>query len=259
MTTSVKLECLLLHGWGMNHQVWQPVQDMLPDWIQVESIDLPGHGQRSNETLRDIATLVDDIRQQIEQRHSERPLLLVAWSLAALPVFKLLAQDRELVDGLCVVSSNPCFIEQADWPAGIDAQVFEQFAVSLKADFSSTIRRFLSLQVKGSESGRATLRTLREKILQQPVPDHASLDNGLAILKQQDLRAELEQLRLPISWALGGQDGLVKAALVDELKKLTPASEVQLYAKAGHAPFLSHTEEFIQQLESFAAKLVEDS
>ena len=178
--------------------------------------------------------------------------MLVGWSLGALPCLQLASHPSPPCDGLLLVSSNPRFIMGDHWQAGVDSSVFDQFAHSLDADFSGTIRRFLSLQVKGSESGRGILRSLRQRILQQPAPQATSLQAGLRILKQSDLRAQLESIQLPVSWALGEQDGLVKIELADCLRKLMPAAEIRNYKGAGHAPFLSHSEAFAQQLLEFA-------
>ncbi|HEY9201462.1 MAG TPA: pimeloyl-ACP methyl ester esterase BioH [Gammaproteobacteria bacterium] len=248
------VSCLFVHGWGMNRRVWQPLMDSLPEWIDCHAIDLPGHGRRHAESLTDLHALAEDLQQHCAQfKVHDRPLLLVGWSLGALACVQAAAQKETPLqaDGLLLVSSNPCFVAQSGWPHGVDAAVFDQFAESLASDFSGTIRRFLSLQVKGSVSGRQILRELREMILQETEPDAASLQAGLQILKQSDLRAELAQINLPVSWALGGQDGLVKASLAGALSQLMPEAAVECYATAGHAPFLSHSDAFARQLMAF--------
>jgi len=248
----------------MNHTVWQPVLDQLPEWIEAKAIDLPGHGQRFNESFADFNALLEDMRDCCEaHKQAGRPLIVVAWSLGALPFMTLSAKESSLgsplIDALMLVSSNPCFVSRKNWSSGISADVFDQFAISLKADFSGTIRRFLSLQVKGSDSGRRILRDLREKILQQPQPDAKSLDAGLEILKNTDLCDQLQQITKPVSWVLGAQDGLVKAGLANELKTLMQSEEIKVYDKAGHAPFLSHTEEFLQQLTRFVSGVIKNN
>ncbi len=243
----------------MNHTIWQPLLQQLPDWIEAHAIDLPGHGRRYKECFSSLEDLVEDLSQQCDAyKKHQQPLLLVGWSLGALPCLQVARQSPQLVDGLLMTSTTPCFVSRGDWSAGVDVTVFDQFAESLKTDFSGTIRRFLSLQVKGSESGRKLLRELREKILQQPQPDQQSLDAGLSILKQVDLREQLPQISQPVSWALGGQDGLVKIELANVLETLMPAGQIKQYEKAGHAPFLSHAEEFAQQLIDIATSITVD-
>ena len=252
-TSKTIVSCLFVHGWAMNHSVWQPLLDKLPDWIDARAINLPGHGLRQNELLSDFRSLSDDLAEQcVAFKKDNQPLILVGWSLGALPCLQVAIDQLPQIDGLMLVSSTPCFVNRPGWMEGVDVDIFDRFAISLKEDFSGTIRRFLSLQVKGSESGRMILRSLREKILQQPQPDQRCLDAGLEMLKQVDLRSQLQKISMPVNWALGVQDGLVKIELVEALKTLMPHAEViQKYSKAGHAPFLSHTDEFAQQLVIF--------
>ena len=241
-----RVTCLFVHGWAMNSSVWEPLLDKLPDWIDAEVMDLPGHGGRVDESFTNLQNLTDDLQKKCRniklQYNTGQPLYLIGWSLGGLPCIQLAADQSDEVSGLTLVSSNPCFVSKQNWGCGIDASVFEQFSQSLKTDFSGTIRRFLSLQVKGSESGRLVLRNLREKILQQPRPDEATLDAGLEILKQVDLRSQLKKIKLPVNWVFGELDGLVKKQLAKEL------DNSNVINNAGHAAFLSHTEEFAQQL-----------
>jgi len=247
-----RVRCVFVHGWGMNHSVWQPVLNKLPGWIDAELIDLPGHGERCEESFSNLQNLTDDVAEHCQRiKKNNQPLILIGWSLGGLPCLQAAIEKPQNIDAVMLMSSSPCFVAQDDWAYGVEAQVFEQFAESLKTDFSGTIRRFLSLQVKGSESGRIILRNLREKILQQAQPNENSLDAGLAVLKQTDLRKQLAKISQPVCWGLGEQDGLVNAELSRALKLIMQQVDVKIYDKAGHAPFLSHTDEFVQQLVKF--------
>lgn len=243
LTDTQKVSCLFVHGWGMNRTVWQPVIERLPPWIDAHSIDLPGHGQRADESFSNLSSLAHDVKAHCASIKKKRqPLVLVGWSLGGLACLQMAVEQCGDVDALILVSCNPCFVTRENWQYGIKGAVFEQFGESLKKDFSATIRRFLSLQVKGSESSREILRDLREKILQQRQPDESSLEAGLSILQQTDLRDQLKKIKQPVNWLLGGQDGLVKAELAKTLTQVT------VFEKAGHAPFLSHTDLFVERL-----------
>lgn len=248
----LRVSCVFVHGWGMNQTIWQPLLDKLPNWIDVELIDLPGHGERHAESFSNLQDLTDDVAEHCQRvKKTNQPLFLMGWSLGGLACLQVAIEKPQSVDALVLLSSSPCFVTQDGWSYGVEAQVFEQFAEALKTDFSGTIRRFLSLQVKGSESGRVILRSLREKILQQAQPNENSLDAGLNVLKQTDLREQLSTISQPVYWGLGEQDGLVNAELSEALGQMMAQVEVKVYSKAGHAPFLSHTDEFVQQLVEF--------
>jgi len=242
-----KIKCVFVHGWGMNSMVWQPVIECLPDWIEAECIDLPGHGAAHQQTFSTLDDMVDALVQKINQ-----PALWVGWSLGGLAVMQLALRHPEKVTAMMLVASSPCFVHKENWSCAMDDAVFDAFADELEKDFSGTIRRFLTLQVRGSESGRKVLKSLREKILAQPPANIEALRAGLDVLKTTDVRESLKKLNRPASWILGERDTLIKSTLVDELKLMVPFAETSVYKNAAHAPFLSHLEDFSEQLISFA-------
>jgi pimeloyl-[acyl-carrier protein] methyl ester esterase len=247
---SEKIKCVFVHGWGMNKAIWQPVIDQLPEWIEPLAIDLPGHGGASSASF----AILDDLVQALAV-HVDQPALWVGWSLGGLAVTQLALDCPQKVSAMMLVSSSPCFVQKSDWPCGMKADVFDNFAAELEDDFSGTIRRFLALQVQGSDSGREILRGIRQKVLEQTVANPDALRAGLNLLKTIDLRTSLKSLTLPVSWQLGKRDALVKVALADELAQLMPRSEMTVYERAAHAPFLSHLNQFVDELTHFAKKL----
>ena len=249
--TEAKLRCVFVHGWGMNHAVWQPVVDALPAWIEPLCVDLPGHGHNSRRDFSSLGELASALHDEVDA-----PAMWVGWSLGGLAVLQLALHYPQSVKAALMVSSSPCFVAREDWPCGMPAEVFEDFAEALESDYAGTIRRFLSLQVKGSASGRRILKTLRERILQLPAANIAALRSGLSVLQHTDFRAQLGQLDMPFVWMLGAQDGLVSAALAAQLVELQPSAELGVIEKAAHAPFLSHGDVFNQRLISMAEKLV---
>ncbi|HEY9052798.1 MAG TPA: pimeloyl-ACP methyl ester esterase BioH [Gammaproteobacteria bacterium] len=251
-TPKKKLKCIFVHGWGMNRVIWQPVINSLPDWIEPVLVDLPGHGQRTSESFTSLAELAGSL-----QSYAEEPALWVGWSLGGMAVTQLALDCPEKVAAMLLVSNSPCFVKRDDWQAGMEAEVFDTFAADLENDFAITIQRFLSLQVRGSESGRNLLRHLRKEILAQPPANINALRSGLQLLKTVDLRGAMHTLCMPTQWVLGERDTLVDVTLANELADIMPRSAVHVVVNTGHAPFLSHLDEFSEQLISFA-KLIHE-
>lgn len=245
-----KVTCVFVHGWAMNGAVWQACFDLLPEWIDVIQVDLPGHGTMASvkaETLNDyvqaLAALVN------------RPVIWVGWSLGGLAVLKLATDYPERVAGLFMVASNPCFVQKDNWPCAVDKDVFEMFACSLEKDIEATIKRFLALQVKGSGVAMSTVRELQQSLQQRGRASASALRAGLEILATTDLRKDLAYVNCPITWLLGGRDTLVPVALAGALKELQPGIKNVIEKKAAHAPFISHPENFTKVLVDFAEDL----
>ncbi len=245
-----KVTCVFVHGWAMNGAVWESCFDLLPDWIDVIQVDLPGHG-----TMADVkAESINDYVQALAALVN-RPVIWVGWSLGGLAVLQLVRDYPERVAGLFMVASTPCFVQKEDWPCAVDKNVFELFADSLEKDTDATIKRFLALQVKGSGVTMSTVRQLQQSLQQRGRASIEALRSGLDILATTDLRIELPYLNCPVTWLLGGRDTLVPVSVSEELKTLQPNIKTIIEKEAAHAPFISHPENFAAALIVFAEGL----
>jgi pimeloyl-[acyl-carrier protein] methyl ester esterase len=134
-----------------------------------------------------------------------------------------------------------------------------EFAAGLAQDYKETLQHFLSLQVRGDESARASLRELRESLFAHGEPDTASLATGLSLLRDSDLRARLRQLSVPTLVRAGGYDRLTPAAAGEYLAQHIPGARFELFPKSAHAPFISHGEAFAAAVLHFVQGLHEEA
>jgi pimeloyl-[acyl-carrier protein] methyl ester esterase len=160
-------------------------------------------------------------------------------------------QAPERIARLALVASSPRFVQAPDWPHAIPASVLAQFLDGLQADYRATLNRFLALQVRGSEEAGGTLRELRSLLFAHGEPDPAALAAGLAILRDADLRPGLDSLALPLRFIMGARDTLMPLAAARACTAELPAAELKVIAGAGHAPFLSHRDAFLEALLPF--------
>ncbi|MFW0764880.1 pimeloyl-ACP methyl ester esterase BioH [Trabulsiella odontotermitis] len=233
---------VLLHGWGLNAQVWDCITPELSTHFTLHLVDLPGFGRSRNAG----AMSLDDMAQQVLTMAPEKALWL-GWSLGGLVASQVALTHPERVLALVTVASSPCFGAQGDWP-GIKPDVLSGFQQQLRDDFQRTVARFLALQTMGTESARQDARKLKSAVLSLPMPSEAVLDGGLEILKTVDLRAPLAALSLPFLRLYGRLDGLVPRKIVPLLDAAWPDSQSYIFTKAAHAPFISHPDEFCHVL-----------
>jgi pimeloyl-[acyl-carrier protein] methyl ester esterase len=97
------------------------------------------------------------------------------------------------------------------------------------------------------------LKELKIHVLECPAPSESVLSDGLQILKEQDLRAELAALTCPMLVLLGRRDSLVPVAVAAPLADLSPHLQVDIIQQAGHTPFLSHPMETLQSIRHFVS------
>ena len=235
-------ELVLVHGWGMHAGVWQPWLPTLRQHFRVTIPELPGHGASplTGTTLSDWSEACLAI--------APKQAIWLGWSLGGLVALQDARLVPERVSQLCLMTATPCFVQTDDWTTAVPEAVFHQFADTLRADPVATLRRFLSLQTRGSVQVTSTLRCLQQALMQRPAADLTGLSTGLDLLLQTDLRAELAQLSVPCSWLFGGRDMLVPMTVADHLPECCTVKQVPT---AAHAPFLTHPADCSAWLEPF--------
>ncbi|MCL1138184.1 pimeloyl-ACP methyl ester esterase BioH [Shewanella pneumatophori] len=230
-------DLVILHGWGVNSAVFAPLKYALSDY-RVHFVDLPGFGY-SQVVEGNIHHWLTAIMQQVPQT-----AIWTGWSLGGLVTKLAAAHYPERVSALCTIASSPCFMAREDWP-GIPAEVLGQFASQLTKDLDKTVERFLAIQAMGSQTAKADIKQLRELVLARPSAQQSALAQGLNMLENVDLRAEVAAIKQPWLRVWGRLDGLVPRRVIKAMPQLENSQDLIL-AKASHAPFISHTEEFIE-------------
>lgn len=239
-----RLPLALIHGWGMPSSVFAPIAAALRDGRDVIAPALPGYeGTPPAEPAGDLSAVAARMRAAVPA-----PAVWVGWSLGGLVALAAAAQAPGAVRAVVMVASNPCFVRRRDWGLGLEPDVLTGFAEALATDREGTLKRFLALQTRGAEQAGATLRLLRERIDAAPPPDLAALRGGLEILRGTDLRATLAPPPVPVCGIFGRRDALVPATVADWLAA-QPGCRARTLERAGHAPFLSHPERFVDILD----------
>jgi len=246
------LPLVFIHGWGVNSAVWQPLTAQLTQHYQVITIDLPGFGRNVEQSLTDynLANISQLITTTIKQ-----PAIYIGWSLGGLVATHLALHFPQQVKGLVTVASSPYFMEQRQgdrilWH-GIKKQVLQHFYLQLEDNIKKTLVNFLKIQAMGSANIRQDIKQLQSLLFEFPMPSKQTLALSLALLESADLREDLAKITQPFLRFYGRLDSLVPKASIALINQLSPNSDYYIFNKASHAPFISHTNEFKSQLESW--------
>jgi pimeloyl-[acyl-carrier protein] methyl ester esterase len=179
------------------------------------------------------------------------PVTLCGWSLGGQVALHWAAREPDKVRRLILVASTPCFAEREDWAFGMESAVLEKFAAELEANHAATLRRFIALQLRGSEKERELLAVMRERLFSRGEPDMAALRAGLNILRDADQRAELADIKQPTLVIAGERDKLTPPEASRYMAQTMPTARLVEVAGAAHAPFLSHPEIFVEHVSGF--------
>jgi pimeloyl-[acyl-carrier protein] methyl ester esterase len=248
-TIDLQHDLVMLHGWGMNAAVWDGCPGCWNGLTQ-HRIELPGHGLSPfPAALNDLWTWADACLEAAPEQ-----AIWLGWSLGGLVALAAALRAPKRVAGLILLTATPRFVTAADWTPAMPETTLAQFHDGLSLDPTGTLERFLALQVRGSDAARETLRTLRHELASRPDPDPAALSLGLDLLRDEDLRGRLPDIRCPALWLFGSHDTLVPPGAGERIEILMPGAQARIIRGAAHAPHLSHPNETAQAIASFLSE-----
>jgi pimeloyl-[acyl-carrier protein] methyl ester esterase len=237
---------VLLHGWGMHSGVWQHLVKSLSEQYTLYLIDLPGMGQSKSIEPYHLHTIAESVAEVIPGVSD-----ILGWSMGGLVAQCIALTQPERVRRLILVGSSPNFIESADWRHGITAENFSNFANEIDLNYKDAMLKFLTLQCMKAKDAKATIRQLRHSFDAKPAPSHATLKRSLDILLKTDLREDVARLRKPVLLIHGDRDTLAPVGAAHWMSQNLPMAYLRVMAGAAHAPFLSHTQQFVDTLNQF--------
>lgn len=239
-------DLVLLHGWAMSGRVWEAVTPALSAACRVHNLGLPGYGRIDDRRPTRDGT-VDG--QTVLDRWSDACLaaapagaIWLGWSLGALVVMNAALRSPGRLEAAVLVSATPKFTGEEDWRAGVAPGVMRGFLDALRTNDRRALKRFVMLQAGGSDDIRLARRTLMHSLAGAEV-DRTTLEAGLDVLEQVDLRARLGDIDLPVLVVHGAGDRVVPAAAGAWLASRVPSGEL-VSLDAGHAPFATRPREF---------------
>ena len=252
-TNGAGSDLFLIHGWCLHSGVWNGLLPELEKSYRVTRVDLPGHGRsRAVPMPGAIQSLARELLEV-----APREAVWLGWSLGGLACLRAAVDSPQRIRALVLVCATPRFLTAADWPHAMPLQQLEKLVAGLRNEYHASVQRLLALQVRGDSSAQSTLRQLRALLYAHGEPSPADLERGLMLLRDTDLRAELERVQQPTLAVMGGYDRLVPAQAGRAMAAAIHGAQCKVLPKAAHAPFLSDPTAFISVLRRFMQALVE--
>lgn len=236
----------LVHGWGMNARVFDPLATALADAFDVHVLDLPGHGGRAPLPDDTLAAWADDLAQRLPAAAT-----VLGWSLGGQVAMRAALDRPDRIARLVLLASTPRFVAAPDWPHGLAAADLDVFGDALLADPRGTLGRFLALQTRGAPDQKALLYALRRVLAEAPEPAPPALAAGLAMLRDTDLRIEAKRIEQPALVIHGRLDTLTPTGAGQWLAAHLPQARALALPRAAHAPHLSHPDAVVAALRDF--------
>ena len=234
---------VLVHGWGMDSQIWAELPQQLRQFADVITLDLPGFAQ--SPALPNYSET--DLQQWMAELLPEG-CYLIGLSLGGMLSCGFAARYPQRVAGLITLSSNSHFVANEANPAALDNHLYLGFLDAFRNDRDSCLKRFSGLQAQGDKQQRQLIRQLRSM---QVTLDNHSGAQLLQLLGEIDNQQALTQLGCPTLAIFGQGDALVPVACSDQIAGLNSHIEIAVIEDAGHLPHLTQPETVIEQIKRF--------
>jgi pimeloyl-[acyl-carrier protein] methyl ester esterase len=238
-------DLVLLHGWGLHGGVWRSLASRLESGFRVHLVDLPGHGHSRDVPFGTLDDIADALAEAVPEGAT-----VGGWSLGGLVAMRLATRHPRRAARLAFVSTTPCFAQRADWPHAMARETLESFAGSLRSDPAKTIRAFVNLNALGGPHARDRVRELAALLAERGTPSARTLQAGLTLLHDADLREEVPRIDRPATVIHGGRDALTPAGAGRWLAGALPFARFVEIPEAAHLPFVSHPDDVAGALEA---------
>ena len=237
---------VLLHGWGFDSDVWQPLLEPLQQSFYLYLIDLPGYGRAKTAESKtwDLNSLMTEFALEVSE-----PAIWCGWSLGGMLAAHYAKFQPEGVKAVLTIASNPVFVANQDWPNAMPHQVFTDFVSALSAHPQTTLNRFAGLVTQGAASSRADLRLLKPLLQNAPTPEH--LMASLVLLSELDLRRVIAEIKAPQCHIFGEKDALVPLAAAHLSQGLNPQAAIKIITGASHIPWISDASHLLAVINAF--------
>lgn len=228
---------LLVHGYPLDHTIWQPVVPLLRDRFELLLPDLRGFGESDapNEdyTLDDMAA---DLAGLLDHLEIERTAL-AGHSMGGYIALAFARRYPQRVSGLALVASHP----YADPPDRREARYTTARAVAEQG--VEIVANSMPEKLTQDPNLQFRLRTLA---LRQPA---AGVIGALkAMAARPDSMDLLRNFGAPLVVIQGTQDSIMPVQFGRDVQKICPAAHVVELPHAGHMPMMEAPQEVAQAL-----------
>jgi pimeloyl-[acyl-carrier protein] methyl ester esterase len=238
---------LMIHGWGVNSEIWISLVDELKFFASVYVVDLPGMGDSSSISPYTLDNLTKEIKANVPIKKCS----ILGWSLGGQIAMNLAIRMPEFVEKLILMSTTPCFVEKKDWPCGVNKQFFSNFEMEAKQNLNNTLMKFFLIQTRNIDDSKNVMRFLKNEFIELKDENKSGMQHALKVLKETDLRYEVQKIDKPTLIITGDKDRLTSSKASIWLYEKIKGATLKEIKGANHMPFISHREIMAESVKKF--------
>ena len=245
------LPVVLLHGFPLDHSMWDNQIEPLAQKYRVIAPDLRGFG--GSEVIPDAATMdqmADDVAALLDALGVNEPIVLCGLSMGGYVAFefwrKHLKRLRALV--LCDTRAAADMPEVAEGRHDLADKILAEGNAPLAEGMIPKLFAPATLQLHSSMTA-----IQRERILTTSTAGAAAALRGMAV--RNDMRRVLNYIELPALVVVGEHDAISSVEEMRSIARAMPHAQFVVIPHAGHMTPLENPEAFQAALEPFLGGL----
>ncbi|HZY69580.1 MAG TPA: alpha/beta hydrolase [Thermoplasmata archaeon] len=242
---------VFLHGYPLDHRIWEPQLKRLSGGHRIVLLDLPGYGLARDWMVPDtLAGFAESVHSTLTRGLSE-PVVLVGHSFGGYVALELYRNHPELFEGLVLVDTR----SEPDTPEAREkrlATVRRLENTGQGLDVGESVRALVApttWETKGPilESIRGIVRSVSTPTI---------VGSLRAIADRPDLTPVLSSIRVPTLVIWGENDRLIPPTQSRSMVSQIPYGRGVGIPGAGHLPSVEAPEAFASALEDFLEKQI---
>ncbi len=244
---------LLIHGFPLNHKMWEPQISSLSAQVRVIAPDLRGHGcseavpppnTRSQSYTMEMHA--DDCAALLDDLGITQPVFIAGLSMGGYIAFAFLRKYPERVAGLVLAATRA----GADKPAARDNRL-KAVATAREAGVGRVVDAMVpSLLSPATYNDQPDLPTKLAAIMAEISLD-AMVGDQLGMLERPDSSPMLDQINVPTLLIHGAEDQLIPLEDFRIMQAKIPASELHIIPGAGHMVNMEQPLQFNRAVSEF--------
>lgn len=248
---------VLIHGWPLSDAMYEyQYQELVEKGFQVIGITMRGFGKSDKPYGKyNYDVFADDIKAVLDELDIENATLGGFSMGGAIATHYVVRHQAAHVAKLALFSAaSPKWTRGADYPYGFSKEEVNGMIEQSKTNRAALYQTFGSIFTATETSLPTGLDSWLGGINWEASPYAAT--QCLIALRDEDLRSEISQIKIPVAIFHGVQDKIVPLAIGEQALQLLENAYLVRFENSGHGLFVEEREKFNRELIKFIGKAV---
>jgi pimeloyl-ACP methyl ester carboxylesterase len=247
----------LIHGYPLNHRLWEPQISTLAGYAQIIAPDLRGHGKSEpapspsgDPQTYTMDLHADDCEALLGALDISQPVVIAGLSMGGYIAFSFLRKYPQRVAGMILAATRP----GADTAEAKDNRL-KAIDSARKSGIEAVVEAMLpKLLASNTYTSRPHLVKQAESIIKETSLE-AIIGDQRGMMERPDSTSLLQDIKVPTLLIHGADDQVINLEDMKNMESAIPNAVLHIIPDAGHLVNLEQPEAFNQKAQEFLLKM----